>query len=130
MYSIHPGGNGDGFSLVPPEWCSVPSTPRTRTKSGSLTRGQVVRFAAVVGPVQGALQVAEEHDAVIVRSPVTHGVTHRVPLRIEHRLFRGDDHLKPHPNHGNATRSRDKSDLRRTAFRSVQNGQRRKTRPL
>ena len=66
MYSIHPGGNGDGFSLVPPEWCSVPSTPRTRTKSGSLTRGQVVRFAAVVGPVQGALQVAEEHDVVAV----------------------------------------------------------------
>ena len=38
MYSVHVLENGNGFSLVPPEWYSVPSAPRTRTRTGSLRR--------------------------------------------------------------------------------------------
>jgi hypothetical protein len=44
---------------------------------------------------------------------VTHRVAHRVALRIEHRLFRGDDHLEFHLANGNAMRPRNKIELRR-----------------
>src|SRR5262249_6879799 len=38
MYSVHPAGNAEGLSFVPPSWYSVPSTPRTLTPIGSSRR--------------------------------------------------------------------------------------------
>jgi hypothetical protein len=46
MESVHPSGKGDGVSVVPPGWCSVPGTVRTEIRTRAY-QGQTYRTYAL-----------------------------------------------------------------------------------